>query len=185
MVLDEPPPLKEAFKHYWYINERMLTGCVYRDETPEGNFTRIPKNSDAGRLMYYVLVKKNGRDSANNITDMTDDLFDESYKDGNDKTKSYWRFPERVFTEVQDLLKQKLNSVKNHSYNCTEISMTVAPFNVFERDFATKGEVGIAITFSIDLHLPLARSGPVDTPEPPTHSRSRASGRASDFTAER
>lgn len=95
-VLEEPPQLTDTFRHYWYISQSMLTCCAYKQESATGSFIQIPKNSDAARLMWYVLITKNGITSQNNLTGLSN--FD-AFNDNNDPT--CWRFPEFVFKKVR------------------------------------------------------------------------------------
>ena len=86
-VLEEPPQLTDTFKHYWYISNSMLTSCAYKQESSNGTYISIPKNSDAARLMYYVLVIKNGMgaaDQTHNVTHLDAELFSQSFNDNND-----------------------------------------------------------------------------------------------------
>lgn len=91
-VLEEPPQLTDTFKHYWYISNSMLTSSAYKQESSTGTYISIPKNSDAARLMYYVLVIKNGAGAADpsaNVTKLNAALFEESFNDANDQQSWY------------------------------------------------------------------------------------------------
>lgn len=98
-VLEEPPQLTDTFRHYWYISNTMLTCCAYKQESSRGNFVQIPKNSDAARLMYYILVTKNGAGAASSDENITKLSNFEDFQDQNERT--CWRFPEFIFNKVR------------------------------------------------------------------------------------
>ena len=155
-VLEEPPQLTDMFKHYWYISKSMLTCCAYKEEGPSGNHIRIPKNSDAARLMYYVLVVKNGAGAEApdvNVTDLDTEKFTDNFTDKNNS--DIWRFPESTFKEVSKLLADKLADVQDKSFNCEHLTIQITPFDVFRKTLSSKGPLGALITLEIDLHLPL------------------------------
>lgn len=157
-VLEEPPQLTDTFRHYWYISNTMLTCCAYKQESSRGNFVQIPKNSDAARLMYYILVTKNGsgaQSSEENITKLSN--FDD-FQDQNERT--CWRFPEFIFNKVNTLLGQKLKDVRDKSFDMSLIRFTLEPFPEFE-SFADE-DMPALITFEIDIHVPLGRDTSVE-----------------------
>lgn len=157
-VLEEPPQLTDTFKHYWYINKSMLTANMYREQGHAGDYVKLPRNSDASRLMYFVLVVKNGAGSGSsdqNVTGLDKSLFEKEFADKNDEY--YWRFPEYYFKEVSKLLQDKLNDVRSKSFNCQSIGVEVSSFDVFSKLLTDKASVPILLTIEIDLHLPLTR----------------------------
>lgn len=152
-VLEEPPQLTDTFRHYWYISNSMLTCSAYVQDSKQGKFVQIPKNSDAARLMWYILVTKNGAGAANpedNLTKMTG--FDD-FSDNNDLT--CWRFPEYIFNKVNELLSQKLKEVREKSYDMSLIRFVIQPFPEFEQ--VANEDMPALITIEIDIHVPLGR----------------------------
>ena len=187
-VLEEPPQLTETFKHYWYISNSMLTSFAYKQETAMGTFISIPKNSDAARLMYYVLVVKNGAGAGSsendgNVTGLTAAGFEANYNDKNDF--SSWRFPESTFNEVTSLLSQKLKDVRDKSFNCGSIEVEVQAFDTF-RDtmLIDKGHIPVLITLEIDLHLPMVRDATTKETSIVPAAKGRAARNLDDFNGE-
>ena len=161
-VLEEPPQLTNQFAQYWYISNSMLTSCAYEQKSQKGTYVSIPKNSDAARLMYFVLVIKNGRGAphGDNVTDLDSEKFTQNYRDNNDKDN--WRFPQSVFDDVAGLLAGKLQDVQDKSFNCETMYIDVEAFDVFkETIFKGKPPMPILVTLEIDLHLPQLREAVV------------------------
>lgn len=155
-VLEEPPQLTDTFKHYWYISKSMLTCCAYKQESASGTHISIPKNSEAARLMYYVLVIKNGAMAPDdqNVTQLDNEKFNSAFRDKHDPNS--WRFPEPTFKEVSKLLADKLQDVREKSFNCESITVEVACFDIFKELMKDK-RIPALLTLEIDLHLPLMR----------------------------
>ena len=162
-VLEEPPQLTNQFAQYWYISNSMLTNCAYEQKSQNGTFVSIPKNTDAARLMYYVLVVKNGAGAEHpeeNVTKLDEKLFTSTYADNNDLDN--WRFPQVTFDDVASLLAGKLKDVRDKSYNCETMYIDVEAFDVFkETIFKGKPPMPILVTLEIDLHLPQMRESVV------------------------
>ena len=158
-LLEEPPQLTNQFAQYWYISNSMLTSTAYKQESSNGTFVSIPKNSDAARLMYFVLVIKNGAGAeleADNVTKLNAAGFSEEFKDANDPMS--WRFPQNIFDDVAGLLAGKLQDVRDKSYNCETMYVDVEAFDIFkETIFKNKPPMPVLITMEIDLHLPEMR----------------------------
>ena len=168
ILLEEPQQLTNTFKHYWYISKSMLTCSAFQQQSTGGMFYSIPRSSDAAKLMYYVLVVKNGKyamDPADNVTNQDNVSFTNTYADRNDDT--CWRFPEITFKEVSALLADKLAEVKKNSYDCTRIKVNIDAFSVFRETLASKGNVPVLITLEIDIHLPLVSVAPPPASEIP------------------
>lgn len=161
-VLEEPPQLTNQFAQYWYISNSMLTSCAYEQKSQKGTYVSIPKNSDAARLMYFVLVIKNGCGAppGDNVTGMDSAIFTQSFRDNNDQDN--WRFPQHVFEDVSNLLAGKLQDVQDKSFNCETMYIDVEAFDVFkETIFKGKPPMPILVTLEIDLHLPQMREAVV------------------------
>lgn len=158
-LLEEPPQLTDTFKHYWYISNSMLSSSAYKQESAQGTFISIPKNSDAARLMYFVLVIKNGAGAATpeeNVTGLDAAGYQKAFRDGNEFLS--WRFPEHTFNEVCSLLAGKLEDVRSKSFDCSKITVEVEAFKIFKSAyFSAKTDIPVLITLEIDLHLPLKR----------------------------
>ena len=176
-VLEEPPQLTDTFKHYWYISNSMLTSYARKLELSYGNYISVPKNSAAARLMYFVLVVKNGAMAGpDDVTGMTQESFEEQYNFRDDE--SSWRFPEATFNEVTDLLAAKLQDVRDKSFDCTSVNVEVEAFDIFKQYVLTgKGSIPVLITLEIDLHLPMSSTA-ADETGPNRHAKPVAQGGA-------
>lgn len=154
-LLEEPPQVTDTFRHYINICNSMLSSSAYKQESPQGTHIIIPKNSDAARLMYFVLVIKNGKNApGGDVTGLDKDAYQSEFRDKNDSMS--WRFPEHIFQDVSDLLAGKLTAVREKSYNCSTITLEVSTFDVYRQYFDTMDSLPMMISLEIDLHLPMS-----------------------------
>lgn len=155
-ILEEPPQLTDTFRHYWYVSKRMLTSSAFKHDMGSSTFYAMHKNSEAARIMYHVLVTRNGANSGNDITGLDAESFEKAYNfETTQDELPMWRFPEAEYKEVLKLLASKLEDVKSKSFNCESVTVNVAPFDVFKPAITKLDSVPFVITLEIDLYLPM------------------------------
>lgn len=151
VILETPEKVPETFRQFVMLRkDHVQDGVVlYPSVGGSGDCYAIAKNCPAAALLYHVIVEKNSH-----ITKINSfQSFSKQYEDLNNYTQ--WLVPKMLFDEVRKLVFEKIQYVQDRSFDCSALEMHTDMLDVFREAHPEINKVPIAVTFEVNLHVPV------------------------------
>jgi hypothetical protein len=150
-IHDTNEKVPEMFRHFVMLRkEHVQDGVVlYPGVGGSGDYYAIAKTSPAAALLYHVVVEKNSH-----ITKISNfGAFNKQFEDLNNFTQLL--APKVLFDEVRKLVIDRIQDISTKSFDCSSLEMQIDMLDVFREAHPEIGKVPIAITFEVNLHVPV------------------------------
>lgn len=113
-----------------------------------GDYYAISRTAPFAALLNYVVVKNSHITKISNY-----DAFNKQFEDLNNFNQLL--APKNLIDEVRKLYMDKILEVETKSFDCTSLEMHTDMLDVFREAHPEIGKVPIAITFEVNLHVPV------------------------------